>query len=260
MVTGRQGMFAPGAAASPWAAASVAGQSPPELSAAAALAAAAGAQTLPLQRSAPAGQQTAGWSASDAQALLNTLSAGMKPAASSGLISSTTAAHLDVPNLAALSAALACQAGSLPAGLGLGLGAAAAAAQQGSATAAPGNAASDAVSGSGEYQAGLPPLPGMPPAGNSSAASAMAGLLQQLLRPPSVQIPSVRSVPLPMVQQVSLLPSAATAAPAHNPQLSAPVPGMHGRDGVAPANGGPVCQVCRSSLADMLPFYKVRER
>lgn len=260
MVTGRQGMAAPGAAASPWAAASVLGQSPPEPSAAAALAAAAGTQTLPPQRSAPAGQPTAGWSASDAQALLNTLSAGIKPAASSGLMSSTTGAHLDVPNLAALSAALAGQAGSLPAGLGLGLGAAAAAGQQGLATAALGNAASDAVSGSGEYQAGLPPLPGMPPAGNSSAASAMAGLLQQLLQPPSVQIPSVRSVPLPLVQQVSLLPSAATAAPVHNPQLSAPVPGMHGGGGRAPANGGPVCQVCRSSLADMLPFYKVRER
>ncbi|KAI7841073.1 hypothetical protein COHA_005301 [Chlorella ohadii] len=216
--------------------------------------AAAGAQALPLQRSAPAGQPTGGWSASDAQALLNTLSAGIKPAASSGLLSSTTAAHLDVPNLAALSAALAGQAGSLPPGLGLGLGAAAAVPQQPSASFALGNAASDAASGSGEYQAGLPL-----PAGNPSVASAgLAGLLQQLLRPPTMQIPSVRSVPLPLPQQVSLLPSAATAAPGHDPQMSAPVPGQ-GRGGGAaapPATSGPVCQVCRSSLADMLPFYK----
>lgn len=257
MVTGRQGMVAPGAAASPWAAGPAANSQPLDAAAAAALAAAAGAQALPLQRSAPAGQPTGGWSASDAQALLNTLSAGIKPAASSGLLSSTTAAHLDVPNLAALSAALAGQAGSLPPGLGLGLGAAAAVPQQPSASFALGNAASDAASGSGEYQAGLPL-----PAGNPSVASAgLAGLLQQLLRPPTMQIPSVRSVPLPLPQQVSLLPSAATAAPGHDPQMSAPVPGQ-GRGGGAaapPATSGPVCQVCRSSLADMLPFYKVSE-
>lgn len=262
-MTGRQGMAAPGAAASPWAAASAAGAQPlPDPSAAAALAAAASAQALPLQRSAPAGPPAAGWSASDAQALLNTLSVGMKPAASSGLVSSTTAAHLDMPNLAALGAALAGQGSGLPAGFALSLAAGPAppAVQQGSAAPPFGNAASDAASGSGEHQAGLPPLPGAPSVDNADAAFAMAGLLQQLLRRPSVAIPSVRSVPLPLPQQVSLLPSAATAAPVHDPQLSVPLPGMHGRGGgaAAPAPSGPVCQVCRTSLADMLPFYKVR--
>lgn len=234
MMTGRPGMPSP-AAASPWASASGGVQVH-------ALAPGPGPQQMPLQMSAPV-PALPPWNASDAQSLLLQLSSLQNPHASSAMLSTSTAAQLaELPALAALSAALtggaslsglpALQASlqaSLPHGLQASLGLAAPSS---------GRLGSTEAGSSGEQ-------PLLAPAGGGGPS--VEGLLQQ-------HLPTIQS-----------LPAGSQAQPQQGQQpaqLSAPLPaaasGRAQAGGGAAAATGPVCQVCRSSLADLLPFYKVR--